>query len=351
MWWWAALGLQRVVLMLANYPHMWWKSGLLNAVLGYIQLNELSFDHNMPQDLNYNCFIMCTVPPSKLTAQRYNFYIESAERFRYYLASLPLKKCQEISFDLLWTLQSLNNELHIHAPQYSTHHQNDKPIRKEQCLILIRPSLYQLSWGNFGHVTTANDYENGQHFRLVSITVCMYPASLLVPWVNLLYRTGRFCSSASSRWSLVSNDGLHAVSEAPLPWQEWIYLKLKYMIVFLWVADMFEDDKSWHKTTDTGWTLWRHVIGFLYQVSLSNNQMNVEPLWIRQYWHNSTGLVSLRAKCPCPNQTGRLLAHWSVASVYSGPGCLRWASDDGLLPCLRAWTPNTVCSTSLSNQW
>lgn len=37
--------------------------------------------------------------------------------------------------------------------------------------------------------------------------------------------------------------------------------------------------------------------------------------------------------------------------MYSGPGWLRWTSDDGLLPCLRAWTPNTVCSTSLSNKW
>lgn len=149
------------------------------------------------------------------------------------------------------------------------------------------------------------------------------------------------CSLRISGGVLLSHDGLHDVSEASTRMK---YSRLKSMILFLYEMVMCEDNGEDNEFCNKAARIFL-VFSTNYRLS---NQMNVDTLWIRQYWHNSTGPVSLCVKCLCPRLDTVMTGTLVCSSI---PGWLHWSSDDGLLPCLRVWTPIAVRSTSPNNQW
>lgn len=127
-------------------------------------------------------------------------------------------------------------------------------------------------------------------------------------------------------------------------------IKQKKELLFSHEVAMF-DNTAWRRTAAIRAECCRDMRDFSYLLSLWSNQTKVEPFGIRQYWHNSTEVACLCAKCSCTQTRQRgcwcvgLSALCSLASLACLVGwCWTAALPKGLDP------PAPYCTFHLSEQ-
>lgn len=110
--------------------------------------------------------------------------------------------------------------------------------------------------------------------------------------------------------------------EVSLLWQLPLWERLRMTQLWLWLINSIVciyPAFLWAKTGNVvTWGIHTQSNTHVVWTSVSTSQMNVEPLWIRQYWHNSTGPMSLCVKCSRLDRvtSGRLVRWLYVLQLW-----------------------------------